>query len=362
MKMVLRWFPHGDDSVTLSQIRQVPGVSGVATCLPKLPVGEAWPTQMVRALRDEVHAAGLTMEVIESVNIHEDIKKGLPSRDRYIETFIETLKNLHEVGVKCLCYNFMPVMDWIRSDLKQPLADGSTAMAYREDLVAKMDPLSIADTINGNSQGYSMPGWEPERLAAMAVDIAFYRSMPLEKYWANMGYFLDAVIPYAERYDIRLAMHPDDPPWPIYGLPKVIGTAEHIRTFLKLNDSPYNGLTLCSGSLGSDLANDLPAIAAEFAGMGRVHFAHLRNIRHTAPRDFTETAHLSSCGDLDMYEIVKSLYDNGFDGYIRPDHGRLIWGECARPGYGLYDRAIGANYLLGLWEAVEKSKRTYAHS
>ena len=135
----------------------------------------------------------------------------------------------------------------------------------------------------------------------------------------------------------------------------MIRNAESIRRFLGLNNSPYNGLTLCTGSLGADRNNDIPAIINEFVSRGRVHFAHIRNIRHLDEKIFTETAHLSQCGDLDMYRIVKAFHDNGFDGYIRSDHGRMIWGEKARPGYGLYDRALGTVYLLGLWEAIRKS-------
>ncbi len=354
MKMILRWFPGGDDSVPLAYIRQAPSISGVATCLPDIPVGDVWPLARVTALRDEVNATGLEMEVIESVNIHEDIKKGLPTRDRYIENYILTIENLAKAGVKCLCYNFMPVMDWARSDLAHPLDDGSTVMAYRHAIVEKMNPGTIGDTLLGASQGYTLPGWEPERLSAMQADLEFYQSISRETYWQNAKYFLDAVIPAAEKADIRMAIHPDDPPWPLFGLPKVITGAENIRTFLSLNDSPYNGLTLCTGSLGANLGNDIPALCRDFASAGRVHFAHVRNVRHLAPQDFDECAHPSACGDLDMYAIMEALYDGGFDGYIRPDHGRMIWGEKARPGYGLYDRALGAVYLWGLWEALQK--------
>ena len=353
-KMILRWFPFGDDSVTLEQIRQIPGVSGVATCLPAVPVGKVWPLDVLQALKEEINAIGLTMEVIESVNIHEDIKKGLPSRDRLIENYIATLKHLNRVGVKCLCYNFMPVIDWARSDLAHPLPDGSTVLSYRHEIVTKMNPASIADSMAQKSLGYSLPGWEPERLGQMAADIEFYQSMTRDDYWKNMKYFLDAVIPAAEAADIRMAIHPDDPPWPLFGLPKVISDSENIRTFLSLNPSPYNGLTLCTGSLGASRDNDIPAMIREFAGAGRVHFAHIRNIKRLEGVDFDEAAHLSQCGDLDMFAIVKAFHDAGFSGYVRPDHGRMIWGEMARPGYGLYDRALGAEYLLGLWEAIDK--------
>ncbi|GLC78744.1 mannonate dehydratase [Lacrimispora brassicae] len=357
MKMIMRWFPFGDDSVTLDQIRQTPGVSGVATCLPKVPVGEVWPLETLKALKEEIKEAGLEMEVIESVNIHEDIKKGLSTRDKYIDAYIKTLEHLSMAGVKCLCYNFMPVMDWARSDLAFPAEDGSYVMAYRHDEVLQMNPEKMAKAMEGKARGFSLPGWEPERLYAMALDIEFYQSMTREQYWDNMKYFLDAVVPYAEKYDIKMAIHPDDPPWPLYGLPKVITNAENIRTFLALNTSPHNGLTLCTGSLGSDLNNDLPAMMGEFGAMKRIHFAHIRNVRHISEKDFDEAAHLSSCGDLDMFAIVEALYESGFDGYIRPDHGRMIWGEQARPGYGLYDRAIGANYLLGLWEAIDRTHK-----
>lgn len=357
MKIVFRWWPNGDDTVTLAHIRQIPGVSGVATMFSDIPAGEVWPKETILALRDQVHEAGLEMEVIESVNIHEDIKKGLPSRDEYITNYITTMKNLHEAGVKCICYNLMPVMDWFRSQLEYPLKDGSYAMAYEHAVAKGLSMDTIIQSMMDGSQDMTLPGWEPERFPAMAKDIEFYKNVSAEEYFKNISYFLNAVMPYAEEYDIDFGVHPDDPPWPLFGLPKVICSADSIRTFLNLNDSKRNGLTLCTGSLGANLDNDVPAMAKEFAAMGRVPFVHLRNVRHTSQTDFHESAHLSSEGDLDMYNIVKALYENGFDGYIRPDHGRRIWGEISRPGYGLYDRALGAAYIEGLWEAVSKSHR-----
>lgn len=355
MKMIFRWFPFNDDSVTLKQIKQIPGVDGVATHIPSIPVGETWGLDILNELKNEINSFGLNMEVIESVNIHEDIKKGLPSRDKYIDNYIKTLKNLNYVGVKCLCYNFMPVIDWARNNLSHQLEDGSTVMAYRHSEVLKMNPSTMANAMNNDSLGYSLPGWEPERLEQMGKDIEFYQTLTEEQYWNNMQYFLDAVIPYAEKYDIKMAIHPDDPPWKLYGLPKVINNFCNIEKFLSLNNSVYSGLTLCTGSLGADPNNNIPNIIRNLSFKNRVHFTHIRNIQHITNTDFNETAHLSKCGDLDMYEIVKALYDTGFDGYIRPDHGRMIWDEKARPGYGLYDRAIGANYILGLWEAIEKN-------
>ena len=354
MKMIMRWFPNGDDTVTLEQIRQVPGVSGVACMLSDIPAGEIWHPEAIKKVKDEVNAAGLEMEVIESVNIHEDIKKGLPSRDKLIENYIVTMKNLHDQGVKCICYNFMPVLDWYRSNLYFPLPDGSNCMAYEHDYASTLTSDMMTKAMIDGSNNLSLPGWEPERFPAIAADIEFYQNVSQDEYFKNIKYFLDAIMPYAEEYDIDFGVHPDDPPWPMFNLPKVVNNADAIRRYLDLNPSKRNGLTLCTGSLGANPANDVPSMAKEFAAMGRVPFVHLRNVKHTSPKDFHESAHLSECGDLDMFAIVKNLIDSGFDGYIRPDHGRMIWGETGRPGYGLYDRALGSNYILGLWEAIKK--------
>ena len=357
MKMILRWFPNGDDTVTLEQIRQIPGVSGVATFLSDIPAGEIWPMERILAVKNEVNAAGLEMEVIESINVHEDIKKGLPTKDMYIDNYIKTMKNLADAGVKCVCYNFMPVLDWYRSDLYLPIEDGSLAMSYSHDFAKTLTLESMTESMINGSNNFTLPGWEPERFGKMAEDIAFYQNVSQEEYFKNIKYFLDAIIPAAEEFDLDFGVHPDDPPFPLFNLPKVVNNQESIRTYLKLHDSKRNGLTLCTGSLGANKNNDVPAIAAEFAAEGKVPFVHLRNVKHTSDTDFHESAHPSACGDLDMFAIIKALQDNGFDGYIRPDHGRAIWGEKGRPGYGLYDRALGATYLEGLWEACQKSRK-----
>lgn len=354
MKMVFRWFPNGDDSVTLHHIKQIPGITGVATALSHIPVGDTWPLDQILTVRQQVLSAGLEMEVIESVNIHEDIKKGLPSRDAYIANYITSMKNLREAGIRCICYNFMPVMDWIRTNLAEPLPDGSTAMSYRHATVANMDPASMAKSMISGSNSFSLPGWEPERFPVMARDIEFYQNVSVDEYFDHIAYFLNAVMPFAEEYDIDFAVHPDDPPWPVFGLPKIVNSVATFRRYLALNTSKRNGIAFCTGSLGADQSNDLPAMIREFASAGRIPFAHLRNVKHTSSTDFHETAHLTECGDLDMFEVVKALFDSGFDGYIRSDHGRMIWDETGRPGYGLYDRALGSNYLQGLWEAIKK--------
>jgi mannonate dehydratase len=304
VKMILRWFPHGDDSVSLEYIKQTPGISGVAAMLPKIPVGDVWPLDEITGVRDEVRAAGLEMEVIESVNIHEDIKKGLPSRDLYIENYQATIRNLGRAGVRCLCYNFMPVMDWARSELAHRLPDGSYAMSYRDEKVRTLNPATIGSSMISSSGGFSLPGWEPERMPAMAADIDYYRNVTPDEYWKNMKYFLDAVIPVAEENNIRMGIHPDDPPWELFGLPKVINSIDNIRRFLAINDSAANGISMCSGSLGASQENDIPSIARELSSSDRLPFVHLRNVKHLAARDFDESAHLSQCGDFDRFAIV----------------------------------------------------------
>lgn len=154
-----------------------------------------------------------------------------------------------------------------------------------------------------------------------------------------------------------MAIHPDDPPWSLFGLPRVVTNKENIERFLKAVDSPYNGLTLCTGSLGANKENNIPELIRYFGKMGRIHFMHVRNIKFTGEKSFYETSHLSTDGSFDMFEIMKAIYDIGFEGYLRPDHGRMIWGEKGRPGYGLYDRALGIAYLNGLWEAIEKMSK-----
>jgi len=178
-----------------------------------------------------------------------------------------------------------------------------------------------------------------------------------ERLWDNLAYFLERVVPVADQAGVRMAIHPDDPPWPIFGLPRIITNAAALERLVALVDSPANGVTFCTGSLGASPENDLPAMARRLGDLGRIHFAHCRNIRITGPRRFHETAHPSASGSVDLLQVLRALRDAGFAGPVRPDHGRMIWGETGRPGYGLYDRALGVMYLQGLWEALERSER-----
>ena len=353
MQMTMRWFGADKDTVSLEQIRQVPGVTGVVPALHNLPAGEVWPLDMIMDMKKEIDAAGLTMECIESVNGHEDSKLGAPDAGKYIENYKTCIRNLSKAGVKVICYNFMSVFDWTRTDLAMDMGDGATCLCYNGKQIEGKSPEDMFREIDDNSNGYAMPGWETERMGEIKELFEKYKGVTADDLWENLRHFLSEIIPVCEECDVKMAIHPDDPPWDIFGLPRIIKNIDDLKKLLSLVDSPCSGLAFCTGSLGASADNDLPAVIREVGD--RIYFAHLRNVKITDSW-FNETAHLSSSGSLDMYEIVKALQDSGFDGYIRPDHGRMIWGEVARPGYGLFDRALGAAYINGLWEACKKSK------
>ena len=354
MQMTMRWFGPEQDKVTLDNIRQVPGVEGVVGALYDVPVGEVWPSDKIETLVALAHKANLKMEVIESVNIHDDIKIGLPSRDQYIENYKQTIRNLAKYGIKVICYNFMPVFDWMKTNMNYVLPDGSLSMAFEKKGIDKTLEEVVKEVLD-NANGFALPGWEPERLAQVKTLFAKYKDVDEKKLRENLAYFLQAIIPVCEEVGVKMAIHPDDPPYSIFGLPRVVKNRDDLDWICNAVDSEANGITLCTGSIAEDPSNDVYQILAEFTRRKRIHFAHVRNIKLIKDKDFYESAHLSRYGSLDMYKIMKVFHDNGFDGYIRPDHGRFIWGETGRPGYGLYDRALGLSYLLGLWEAIQKN-------
>ena len=354
MKMTMRWFGPGFDPVTLDKIRQVPGIYGVITTLYNTLPGEIWKKEEILSLKKTVEDAGLQIAGIESVNIHDSIKTGDSERDKYIENYIATLKVLGEAGILLVCYNFMPVFDWTRTDLAKPRPDGSTVLSYDQKLIDKINPENMFDVIRSKSNGHVLPGWEPERMARIKELFGFYKDVDEEKLFSNLVYFLNAIKPVCNKYGIKMAIHPDDPAWPVFGLPRIVTCKEKLLRIISAVDDPCNGITLCTGSLGSNPENDIPDIIKSLKG--RIHFAHVRNVKHNSPGDFEESAHLSNDGSLDMYVIMKALYDIGFEGPLRPDHGRTIWGETSVPGYGLYDRALGLSYLSGLLEAIKKNQ------
>ncbi|MBQ7319772.1 MAG: mannonate dehydratase [Clostridia bacterium] len=346
MKMTFRHYGPGDP-VTLEQVSQIPVIKSVVSAVYDVPAGGIWSHESIAAVKDAAAAHGLGFEVVESVPVPEEIKLGGPGANELIDHYCENVRRLGQAGVKCICYNFMPVFDWLRSEMEHPAKDGSNSLAYDEQTVLAMNPM-------GGS--LSLPGWDEsytkEELQGL---LKRYESIDEEALWRNMQTFLEAVIPVAKEAGVNMAIHPDDPPWGIFGLPRIITGRKNLERFFSLVDEQENGLTFCTGSLGANPDNDLVDMASRFAD--RIHFAHIRNILWTGERQFHEVAHPTDCGSLDIYGIMKALHRGGFDGYIRPDHGRRIWGEKGRYGYGLYDRALGAMYLSGLWEAIDKDSR-----
>lgn len=356
MQMGFRWYGEGNDKNSLSDIRQIPGVSTIVWALhSKLP-GEVWQPEEIAPVVSAIRAAGFNADVVESVNVHDDIKIGLPTRDRYIENYIQTIRNLAPFGVKVICYNFMPIFDWTRSDMFHPVGDGSTALFYQKDMIQD-DPKEMAAYVMGLTEKYHMtfPGWEPERMAKLDELFEAYKDVTKEKLWANFQYFLEKLMPVCHECDIKMAVHMDDPPWDIFGLPRLLIDAESIDRFLKMVDDPYNCLTLCSGSLNANPENNVAAIVRKHCD--RIAFAHIRNVKHFPNGDFSEASHRDCDGETGILDILRAYHDGGFEGYIRPDHGRHLWDEKpgnVRPGYGLYDRALGIMYMLGAWDYMDK--------
>lgn len=347
MYMTFRWYGE-DDPVTLENIRQIPTMRGIVSAIYDIPVGEVWPRERIQKLKKTVEDAGLELSVIESVPVPEAIKLGLDSRDQLIENYAQTIRNLGAEGIGIVCYNFMPVFDWTRSDLAYELPDGSNALIFDEEEVKKMDPRTL-----------SLPGWDESYTSEEMNEIMdLYEDVSEEDLWDNLTYFIERIIPVAEEAGVKMAIHPDDPPYSIFGLPRIITNRNAVERFLNIVDSPNNGITLCVGSYASDPKNDVMEITRYALERERVNFVHARNIKLTGgtetDKSFEESAHPSEYGSIDMYEVVKALSDYDWEGPIRPDHGRMIWGETGRPGYGLYDRALGATYLSGLWEAARK--------
>lgn len=353
MKMTFRYYGKSDP-IPLKYIKQIPGVSGVMGMMDDFAAGEVWDKEKFKEFVEKINEAGLECEVLESINVHEDIKMGLPTRDKYIENYKQSLRNVAACGVKVVVYNFMPVFDWLKTDLKKELPDGSNTLSYNQKDIEGLTPQELVESTLKGAGDFTLPGWEPERLQELSAVLEKYKDIDEEKLLENYKYFLEAIIPACEEVGIKMAVHPDDPAWPVFGIPRISHSKEQFDRIINLVDSPSNSICLCTGSIGSNPDNDLVDFIHYFGEKDRIACVHARNIKILGYRNFYESAHLSSCGSLDMYAILKALYDVGFEGYIRPDHGRMIWDETGRAGYGLYDRALGVTYLNGIWEALEK--------
>jgi len=353
MNITFRWYGRDNDTVTLDHIKQIPGTKGIVWALHQVPAGEVWTKEDIKEEVDYIKSFGFHADVVESVNVHEAIKIGNEDRDKYIENYKETIRNLAEFGVKVICYNFMPIFDWTRTEMFHPLEDGSTALFYEKAKVDGLDPKELIRTVSEASD-LTLPGWEPEKLDKINELFEAYKQVDEEQLWANLEIFLKEILPVAETCGIKMAIHPDDPPWSIFGLPRIMTGPESYERLIAISDSESNAFTMCTGSMGANPENDMVQVAKKYAS--RAPFSHIRNVKIYDNGDFVETSHYTQDGSIDVKGIVEELHKQNYDGYVRPDHGRHIWGEVCRPGYGLYDRALGIMYLHGLWDAYETKK------
>ena len=389
MEHTWRWFGP-KDAIRLAEIRQA-GATGIVTALHDVPNDQVWPVAAIRERKELIEAAGLSWSVVESVPVHEAIKKGLPERDALIDTYCQTLRNLAACGIDTVCYNFMPVLDWTRTDLTYALPDGALALRFDQVAFAAFDLYLLqrpsaeeaysdeereqaARYLEGldeagrnklvNTLIAGLPGAEEHyTLKQFRTVLEAYTNIDATKLRENLGYFLKAVIPVAEEVGIRMAIHPDDPPRPLLGLPRVVSCADDVEWILQSVPSAANGITFCTGSYGVRKENDLVAMARRFAK--HIHFVHLRATQRetTDERSFHEAPHLA--GDVDMVAVIHALVDEerrrqregGARLPLRPDHGHHILDDQQRntaPGYPLYGRMRGLAELRGVELAVRQ--------
>ena len=360
------------------------------TALHEVPNGQVWTAQAIADRKTLIEASGLTWSIVESVPVHEDIKRGGPRRDHWIEAYQQSLRNLAFNGIDVVCYNFMPILDWTRTDLRYVLADGGWALRFDQDAFAAFDLFILAragaaaeydDEETGRARTYyddlssegrdllvrtiiaGLPGAEEGyTLASLRTMLATYADIDAAALRENLGYFLRAVVPVAAEVGVRMAIHPDDPPRPLLGLPRVASTQEDVRWLFNAVPSVANGLTFCTGSFGVRADNDLVAMATEFAP--RIYFTHLRStVREENPLSFHEGDHV--LGDVDMVGVIAALVteerrrerDGGPRIPLRPDHGHQLLddqGRASNPGYSLIGRLKGLAELRGVELAVNR--------
>jgi mannonate dehydratase len=384
MRQTWRWFGPGDP-VSLADIRQT-GAQGIVTALHQIPHGEVWPVEEIKRRQQEVAAGGLTWDVVESVTVHESIKTRTGDYQKYINQYKETLRNLAACGIRIVTYNFMPVNDWTRTDLNFIMPDGSRALYFNwfdlavfdiyllkrkgaaetypevvrqqaELLYRQYTPAQL-ESLAGIIM-FGIPGEKKQTLEGMRSRLEWYTDIDHAALRENLKYFLQEITPVAEETGIRLAIHPDDPPFDILGLPRIVSRAADLEYILSEVPSPANGLCFCTGSLGAGPENDLVSIIRQ-AGK-RIHFVHLRNVKRDDHGNFFEDDHLA--GDVDMYavmrEILKINQELPEPVPFRPDHGHQMLDDLHKvtnPGYSAIGRLRGLAELRGLELAICRSE------
>ncbi len=390
LEQTFRWFGPSDP-VTLRAITQT-GAKGIVTALHHIPCGEVWSNEEIKNRLSTVEEAGLRWSVVESVNIHEEIKTGGPNRDKYIENYIATLKNLGNAGIKTVCYNFMPVLDWTRTDLHYSLPNGATALRFDLTALAAFDiyllerenaAADYSETVQKAAKTYindlnsdqkknltdtilaGLPGTdEVFTIIQFREHLKKYSDTDAGKLKNNLAYFLQSIIPYAQEAGIRMCIHPDDPPFPILGLPRIVCTENDLKFVVDACPSPYNGITFCTGSLGANPKNDLPKMV-ETLGK-HIHFLHLRNVQREPNGSFYEAEHLA--GSNDMYAIMRNIINEQLMRAhvsrediaipMRPDHGHMLLDDFrynTYPGYSAIGRLKGLAELRGLEMGIKRS-------
>ena len=386
MEKTWRWFGE-KDKITLSMLRQI-GVEGIVTALHDIPNGEIWPYEAVVEMRDYIAAAGLRWSVVESLPVSESIKYGGPDRDRLIENYIVSLANLGKAGVKTVCYNFMPVLDWARTDLEHPNPDGTSSLYfdradfayfdccilkregaeadYGADIMEQVerkkavmtpeDDHKLVENIIIKTQGFvngNIKEDDEKPVEIFRELLGLYKGIDRDALRENMRYFLSAVMPVCEQYGVDMCVHPDDPPLQILGLPRIVTCDEDIAWFLNAVDNPHNGLTFCAGSLSAGAHNNVPELARKYAS--RTKFVHLRSTDVLPGGNFKEASHLA--GRAGIIDLVRTFQKENPSLPMRVDHAPLMLGDEKmgyNAGYSFHGRMLALGQMEGVMAVVDR--------